>query len=284
MGSTKETGSSTQVINQTTTPTPTAEETAMNKLMVEQQQAISGPQTESMLSGFNLINQLLTGGELPGNLQNIPQGIQNVGQLGQTPNVNWTNIDPNMGVIGEDYTNQLVQQSLRDIMPQFQSGGILDSGVAASIAGRTAGDIRLNTAQSNLERQLAIMDANRLGQVAVDESNINRQLGASQFDIGQQYSQQAFNAQQLLNLLNLTIGAPAQIQQPVLAQNQMLSNNLAGLRSINTSGTSTTNTVQSSNPFLTSFYSGLGGSLGKGIGSGITSGLPGFGSGGMFGG
>jgi len=126
------------------------------------------------------------------------------------------------------------------------------------------------------------MEANRTGQAAVDESNINRQLGANQFDIQTQYSNKAFNAQQLLNLLNLTIGAPAQIQQPVLAQNQMLNNNLQGLRSTNTQGTSTTNTTQSSmNPFLKSFQTSLGSSLGSVPGNVMSR----FGQGtGMFGG
>ncbi len=36
MGRSKESGSTTQVINQTTTPTPTPEETELNQLMLEQ--------------------------------------------------------------------------------------------------------------------------------------------------------------------------------------------------------------------------------------------------------
>ena len=74
--------------------------------------------------------------------------------------------------------------------------------------------------------------------------------GAEEFNIG---------AQQ--NLLNLAFGGQAQVQQPLLAQANTLSGSLAGLRSINTTGQST---QESMNPFMKSFQTSLGSSLGSG--------------------
>ena len=54
--------------------------------------------------------------------------------------------------ISPEITNELAGEAVSDIMPGFQSSGILDSGVAASVAARTAGDIRRNVAENNLQR------------------------------------------------------------------------------------------------------------------------------------
>jgi hypothetical protein len=54
--------------------------------------------------------------------------------------------------IDDAMTKELAGEAVADIMPGFQKSGILDSGVAASIAGRTAGDIRRNVAENNLTR------------------------------------------------------------------------------------------------------------------------------------
>lgn len=140
----------------------------------------------------NLVNQLLTGQALPGYLKGLP------------------------GAITPELTSELSQEAVRDIMPSFQSSGIIDSGVAASIAGRTAGDIR---------------------------------RGSAEFNIGN-----------LLNLLNLAVGGQAQVQQPMLATSGQLGGRLAGLRSINSSGTSTTYGM---NPFVKSLQQSMGTSLGS---------------------
>ena len=48
-------------------PTPTAEETEMNKLRLQQFREVVGPQTELQLQGMDLIRQLFGGStELPG--------------------------------------------------------------------------------------------------------------------------------------------------------------------------------------------------------------------------
>lgn len=61
-----------------------------------------------------------------------------------------------------------------------------------------------------------------------------------------------FNIGAKQNLLNLALSGQAQVQQPIMAGQQTLASQLAGLRSI--TGTQT----QTSNPFLQNFYTGLG--------------------------
>ena len=189
----------TTVVNQTSQSTPqaTPEERRLNQLAIERQEILQGPQTEAQLAGLDLVRQLLTGQEpVPGFFQEMSQGI--------SPEV----------------TQDITRQAIKDISPQFQRAGILDSGVAASIAGRTAGDIRRATAEFNLGNKF--------------------------------------------NLLNLALSGQAQVQQPLLAQSQILSSRLAGLRPVTTAGTSKTTTSGQSNPFLRSFQSSLGTSLGRG--------------------
>lgn len=224
-----------------TTVTPTKEETELNKLLLERQRALNPQMTEVQGQQLDLASILLSGGTLPGNLSGLT-GTTQVGTLGQMPT-----IDASKYQIGEDVTSQLVQNSLKDISPQFQMAGILDSGVAASLSGELAKDIRLQTAQSNMDTALAI-----------EQQNIANQTNASQFDISNQYSQQAFDTNTLLSLLNLTLSGSTQLQSPVLAQSQQLSNALAGLRS-----TTGTTTQKSMNPFLLSFQQSAGQTLGS---------------------
>lgn len=192
----KERSTQTTIQNQTTTPVPTAEETELNKLDLEARRANQQGTIDIQRSGLNLGNLLLKGMGLPGYLSTLPMGI------------------------GEDVTQNIVSESLKDIKSFGQQGGILDSGVLASIAGRTAGDIRMNSAQ--------------------------------------------FNLQNLQQLLNLAVGGQAQIQQPIIGQSATLGQRLAGLRSIQTQGT-TNQTLTQMNPFIKSFQQGAGQSLGKGL-------------------
>ena len=94
------------------------------------------------------------------------------------------------------------------------------------------------------------------------ESGASQAIGArTAGDIRQ--SAEQFNLGQLLNLLNLSIGAPAQIQQPINTAANTFSGRLAGLRSVNQTGSSNTTTM-GMNPFLKSFQTSLGSSLGGG--------------------
>jgi len=196
MGSTKDKSSGTTVVNQTTTPTPTAEETALNQRNLRVAQATEGPETQAQLQSLNLISQLLTG--------QLPQGelFKMIG-----------GIDPN--AIASQAT-----QTMRAGKAGLQGGGLLDSGVG--------------------DRAIASQLANQL------------YFPASQFNVG---------AGQ--NLLNLALSGQAQVQTPIQNNINNLSSSLAGLRSINQQGTTSTTSSQSSNPFLKSFY----GSLGKTLGS-----------------
>lgn len=227
MGKEKQSGSSTTVVNQTTTPTPTAEETALNQLQLSQAQAFDPYQRQINASAGTLINQLLTGqSNLPGFFSDIYKGVN--------PNLQ---LDASKYQITPEQANDLASQGIKDLPSYFQTQGLLDSGTAASAMARTAGDIRRNVLERNLDASLG-----------VDQYNIDTRRAAESFNIGN-----------LLNLLNLAVGGQAQIQQPVLSTSQMLGERLAGLRSVNTQGTTTTNSAQyGMNPFLKSFQTSMG--------------------------
>ncbi len=134
-----------------------------------------------------------------------------------------------IGGITEDQTQQMVNASLRDIAPQFQTNGILNSGEAAQIAGRTAMDTR----------------------------NANAQ----------------FNVSAAQNLFNLASGGQSSLQSAYQNQQNSYGSQLAGLRTVSSSGST------SSNPFLNSFYSSAGTSLGKTLTGGRSLSFGGFGIG-----
>lgn len=125
MGADKKTTNT--VSNNTTTPIATPQQTEMNQLQLDQYKQLLPQSTAMQQQGFNLGSSLLQGQALPGYLNTLPGGVD------------------------KDVQDSIVQESLRQIMPQFQSGGILNSGAAASIASRTAGDIYRNSAQFNIQ-------------------------------------------------------------------------------------------------------------------------------------
>ena len=141
--------------NQTQTAAPTAEETRLNQLQLQDYEASQSGRQAVNKSGLDLAQLLLKGQNLPGYLQTLPGGIS------------------------PDVTQGIVDQSLRDIKPSFQQGGILDSGVAASISARTAGDIRNQSAQFNLQnlQQLLNLAVGGQSQPLSYGSDIAGQLG-----------------------------------------------------------------------------------------------------------
>jgi len=221
---------------------PTAEETELNKLLLNRQRELDPLTTALQRAQLESGITLLEGKPLGGNLERLT-GKTTVGTLGQLPT-----IDASKYQVGEDITSQIIQNSLKDIAPQYQASGILDSGVAAKLSGELAKDIRLQTAQNNLDTAMAI-----------EQQNIMNQTQANQFDIQNQFGQQAFDMNTLVQLLNLTLSGSTQLQQPVMAQSQQLSNALAGLRQ--NIGTQTT---KSMNPFLKSFQQSFGENMGVG--------------------
>ena len=111
-------------------------------------------------------------------------------------------------------------------------------------------------ALKDLNTQLALSGAG-----SYMESGASQAIGAK--TAGEiRLNAEEYNQNLLLNLLNLATGSSAQIQSPTNQTYSTLASSLAGLRSTTSSGTSTNTT--SSNPFLKSFYSGLGTSLGGG--------------------
>lgn len=109
----------------TTTPTATPQENELNQLSIDRIKANRPNQLALDTSMYETMQKILQGQSLPNNLQGI------VG-------------------VGEGQTQDMVNASIRDIMPQFQSSGILDSGAAAQIASRTAADVRNQNAQFNV--------------------------------------------------------------------------------------------------------------------------------------
>jgi DNA-binding CsgD family transcriptional regulator len=132
MGSEKSSAGTTNVTTQQSTPT--AEETALNQLQLGQAQAMDPMQRQINQSGGTLINQLLTGQQLPGYLNTLPGGID------------------------ENTTQGIVNQSLRDVYSQGNVQGIGDSGTMQSVAARTAGDIRLSAQEFNLQNLMQLLN------------------------------------------------------------------------------------------------------------------------------
>ena len=188
MGETKETTTTTQ----TTTPTPTREERELNRLALQRAQAAQQGLIGTQAAGLDLSQLLLRGGELPGFFGGLARGI--------TPQM----------------AGEFAQEAIQDILPSFQQAGILASGPAASIAARTAGDIRRRAAESNISRRM--------------------------------------------NLLKMALGGQAQVQQPILGQEAVLSGRLAGLRKTTTTGEQV---FTGPSPFFTSFQQALGGFPGR---------------------
>lgn len=173
-----------------TSVTATPEEKQLEQMQLQRQQANAGNQQTLDNNQYNLANLLLTGQNLPGNLQ---------GAAG----------------ISDAQNQSMVNQSIRSVLPQFQSAGILDSGIAAQGA--------INAAQNT--------------------SNQNAQFNVSAFQ----------------NLLNQGLGGSSNLTGANNSSNQILGNQLAGLRTTNTRGSTI-----GMNPFLKSFQTSLGTSLGSG--------------------
>ncbi len=137
------------------------------------QQAQATPE-EKVLLGQEAANNAFmqpiaqkTYSDLSSNIQAILEG--------QTP------MAKGIGGIDEAQTQSMVNASLRDIMPQFQSNGILNSGEAAQIANRTAADVRNQNSQFNVSAAQNLFNLASGGQ-----SNLASQYQNSQSAYGSQ--------------------------------------------------------------------------------------------------
>lgn len=138
--------------------------------------------------------------------------------------------------------NQLLTGSTE--LPGFfgQLGAGISPEVTSGIVGQSLEDIRPGLQQAGL------MDSGiRASLEAQTAADIRRAV--EEFNIGNRF-----------NLLNLAFGGQAQIQQPLLQQQALLSERLAGLRPVTQQ---TTQSQTGMNPFFKSFQS----QLGKGMGS-----------------
>ena len=151
MGKSKTTTSTTQKA------TPTAEETQLNQLRLRQAQATEEGQTQVQQQGLDLISQLLSGQNLPGFLEGLPGGIS------------------------DDIASSIASNAVNDIRPGFQASGILDSGVAADISARTAGDVRRSVGEFNIGNLLNLLNLAVGGQAQVQQPILQNQgqLGSS---------------------------------------------------------------------------------------------------------
>lgn len=116
-------GNTTTTTNQTQQATPTAQEQTLMNQQISNNQFMQ-PIAQKSYS------------DLSDNIQAILEG--------RAPAAT------GVGGITDDQTQSMVNQSLRDIMPQFQSSGILNSGEAAQVANLTAAQTRNSNAQFNV--------------------------------------------------------------------------------------------------------------------------------------
>ena len=130
MGSEKQTTETSQQGQTSQQYTPSANELKTQELYLERAEAAQGPTMDIDKEMASVVKGLLTGGA-----SGLPEVYNKL-----------------FGGIDDAMTKELAGEAIADITPQFQKSGILDSGVAASIAGRTAGDIRRNVAENNLTR------------------------------------------------------------------------------------------------------------------------------------
>ena len=144
MGSEKETTTVVQSGTQQATATP--EERELMQMQIDQQKRL-GPQQEALqVSSMDLVSKMLAGEtELPGFFGQIGRGIS------------------------PEITGEISQKAVADLMPSFQSSGIMDSGVAASVAGRTAGDIRRVSEEFNIGNKLNLLNLALSGQAQVQQ-------------------------------------------------------------------------------------------------------------------
>lgn len=136
---------SSQNTSSTTSTTASPLQNEFDQLQLNQQKAFDPYVQQTGISGLQLANNLLTGNQLPGAYGNLYAGI--------SPEV----------------TQDIVNQSLRDINSQFGSLGLLDSGVNAQIQARTSADIRNQAEQFNLSNKYNLLGLALSGQAQAQQ-------------------------------------------------------------------------------------------------------------------
>ena len=143
-----------------------------------------------------------------------------------------------------------LQQGSLDILNQLIRGGSLPgflSGIEKGISPEVTQGL-VNKSLRDIQPQFAqsgLLDSGVNASISARTAGDIR-LGSEEFNIGNK-----------MNLLQMALGGQAQVQQPILAQSQALGGRLAGLRSSNTTGSTTYNSYTKPS-FLTSFNNTFG--------------------------
>jgi hypothetical protein len=145
MGGEKKTETTTVVQSGQTTPQATPEQQELDRILLGQARAADPLQREVTQAGLSRTLELFRGEELPGFFGDIGRGIS------------------------PEITEELSQEAVQDLLPSFQTSGILDSGVAASVAGRVAGDIRRGVAEFNIGNKLNLLNLALGGQAQIQQ-------------------------------------------------------------------------------------------------------------------
>ena len=126
-------GSSRTVTNTTESSSqraePTAEERQLTQLELERRKNVQPQLLGLDQKMLDFIMPLASGGSLPGLFASLGQGIS------------------------EEDTQDIIKRSLSDIAPTFEHLGVLDSGPAAEISARLAGDIRTKSAMEKTRQR-----------------------------------------------------------------------------------------------------------------------------------
>jgi hypothetical protein len=139
----KQSSSGTTVVNQTTTPTPTAEETALNKGQLDIFNASKQDQMDMNSLAAQNVKTLLSGGQLPGNLASLSQGI------------------------GQNQMNAQAMQSGRLTNAMLNQGGVGDAGVGKVMLARSMSDSQNSNSQFNIQTLQQLLNQALGGQASV---------------------------------------------------------------------------------------------------------------------
>lgn len=137
--------STTTVVNSSSSTQPSPQEIERNQLLLDRERFLDPQLRDVQSQGLNLSSLLLQGQPLPGYLGGLPGGIS------------------------EDVIGGITNKAIEDLQPRFQSSGLLNSGVNTSISARTAGDIRTQAAQFNIQNLMQLLNQALGGQAQVQQ-------------------------------------------------------------------------------------------------------------------
>ncbi len=121
------------------------------------QLGVTDPISRALTQGLgNILGPLLSGGDLPGFLSNLPGGIS------------------------PELTGEIAGKAVEDIRPSFQGAGILDSGIALELATGEAGNIRRRSAEFNINNLFNLLNLGITGATATQQGFLGQQQLLSQ--------------------------------------------------------------------------------------------------------